>query len=309
MDSALPAQRLGDLIARLSPRAGPLIVTVFGDAVAPRGGNIWLGSLIDLMAPLGLSERLVRTGVYRLARDGWVRSKTRGRRSYYEITPSAKAAFAEAERRIYAAAPDPWDGEWVMVQMLPGLAASRRQALRSSLKWLGFGQLSPTLLVHPGGEDGLIAKAIADAHAAGAVSVFSARLSGLTSAADARATARCAWDFSHLNQAYETLIAAFRDFASAPPAGELEGFMLRILLVHEYRRVLLKDPQLPADLLPAGWAGAAARGLVCGLYRAVEKPADRFLAARFEGWEGSSPEPAGEYRNRFKSEGKKASAA
>lgn len=296
-----------DLIARLSPRAGPLIVTVFGDAVAPRGGNIWLGSLIDLMAPLGLSERLVRTGVYRLARGGWLRSKTRGRRSYYEITPAARGVFAEAERRIYSAAPQPWHGEWLMVQMLPGLSASRRQALRSSLKWLGFGQLSPTLLVHPGGEDGLVAKAIEDAHAAGRASVFTARLADLSGAADARATACCAWDFSQLNEAYEALIAAFREFAASPPADALEAFVLRTLLVHEYRRALLKDPQLPADLLPSGWAGAAARELVCGLYRAIERPADGFLAERFEGWEGSSPEPAAEYRNRFKSEENKAS--
>ena len=53
-------------------RGGSLIITVFGDAILPRGGSIWLGSLIKLVQPLGLSERLVRTSVFRLAQDGWL---------------------------------------------------------------------------------------------------------------------------------------------------------------------------------------------------------------------------------------------
>ncbi len=32
-----------DLVERLKPRANSLIVTVFGDAIMPRGGAIWLG--------------------------------------------------------------------------------------------------------------------------------------------------------------------------------------------------------------------------------------------------------------------------
>jgi phenylacetic acid degradation operon negative regulatory protein len=48
------------------PPARSLLVTVFGDSVAPHGGRAWLGSLIGLLAPFGISERLVRTSVYRL---------------------------------------------------------------------------------------------------------------------------------------------------------------------------------------------------------------------------------------------------
>ncbi|MDN5872183.1 MAG: phenylacetic acid degradation operon negative regulatory protein PaaX, partial [Nitrococcus sp.] len=48
-------------------RAGSLIITVYGDAIAPRGGTVWLGSLIALLTPLGLNQRLVRTSVFRLS--------------------------------------------------------------------------------------------------------------------------------------------------------------------------------------------------------------------------------------------------
>ena len=53
-------------------RGGSLLVTVFGDAIAPRGGAVTLESLIRLAAPFGLTERLVRTSVARLAREGWL---------------------------------------------------------------------------------------------------------------------------------------------------------------------------------------------------------------------------------------------
>src|ERR1700721_308604 len=41
-------------------RGGSLIVTLFGDAIMPRGGAIALGSLITLAAPFGLNKRLGR---------------------------------------------------------------------------------------------------------------------------------------------------------------------------------------------------------------------------------------------------------
>jgi phenylacetic acid degradation operon negative regulatory protein len=41
---------------------------------------------------------------------------------------------------------------------------------------------------------------------------------------------------------------------------------VRTLLIHEYRRVLLRDPNLPEALLPAGWPGLQARALCESLY-------------------------------------------
>lgn len=308
MEAALPSPRLRHLTERLAPRAGPLIVTVFGDAIAPRGGNIWIGSLIALMAPLGLSERLVRTGVYRLARDGWLTSRARGRHSYYEITASARTAFAEAETRIYASTAPQWGGDWLMVQMLPGLAPAGRQTLRTTLGWLGFGQLSPTLLVRPGGDEAAIAKHIAEAGAEGHVSVYTAALAPDAGSADARTTAAAAWDFGHLKEAYDAFVAAFAPFERAPPASPLEAFVLRTLLIHEYRRVRLKDPELPPDLLPTGWAGARARRLAGELYRTVREPAERFVAEHMQAWDGLAHEPGDDYAGRFSPIERKASA-
>ena len=76
--------------SRPTMRAGSLITTVFGDAIAPRGGTVWLGSLIRALAEFGVSERLVRTSVFRLAKDGWLQSQQLGRRSYYSLTDTGR---------------------------------------------------------------------------------------------------------------------------------------------------------------------------------------------------------------------------
>src|ERR1700739_4712994 len=89
-------------------RGGSLLITIFGDSIAPRGGVISLGSLIDLALPFGLTERLVRTSVARLAGDGWLVARREGRRSDYRLPPTGRDRFAEATSRIYGATPDSW---------------------------------------------------------------------------------------------------------------------------------------------------------------------------------------------------------
>src|SRR3954468_7808351 len=96
-------------------RAGSLLVTLFGDAIAPRGGAITLGSLIPLGEPLGVAERLARTTAARLAQEGWLTTRRTGRLSEYALTDIGSACFAEAARRIYSLDGERWDGAWTMI--------------------------------------------------------------------------------------------------------------------------------------------------------------------------------------------------
>src|SRR3981081_3299568 len=109
-------------------RGGSLLITVFGDSVAPRGGAGPLGSLIRLAAPFGLTERLVRTSVARLARDGWLAAQRSGRRSEYRLTRGGGERFAEATQRIYGESPTEWDGRWTLLVLPP--SRQRRGQLR-----------------------------------------------------------------------------------------------------------------------------------------------------------------------------------
>ena len=59
---AAPKELVNDLLNRLKPRGKSLIVTVFGDALQPHGGGAWLGGLIRILGPMGLSERAQYSG-------------------------------------------------------------------------------------------------------------------------------------------------------------------------------------------------------------------------------------------------------
>ena len=82
-------------------RAGSLIVTIYGDAIVPRGGSLWLGSLLDMLAGFGVEPGLVRTAVSRLVADGWFERTRIGKQSYYRLSPWGAAEFATATTRIY----------------------------------------------------------------------------------------------------------------------------------------------------------------------------------------------------------------
>ena len=126
-------QRLVDEFrARPTLRTGSLITTVFGDAIAPRGGTVWLGSLIRVMAGFGINERLVRTSVFRLARDGWLESRLIGRRSYYSLTAEGRERFSQATHRIYGEPVGEWDGNWCLL-LLSALDTPAKEQLRKEL--------------------------------------------------------------------------------------------------------------------------------------------------------------------------------
>jgi phenylacetic acid degradation operon negative regulatory protein len=130
------------------------------------------------------------------------------------------------------------------------------------------------------------------------VCIFSARLEDLPDAASPLTTAANAWDLAELNTAYRQFIARFEPYLSAGPHAPNEAFALRILLIHEYRRILLKDPALPGDLLPDGWSGATARDLAAHLYRQIAGAAETYISATLQNWQGGigKAQPAATHR-------------
>ncbi|WP_211296957.1 phenylacetic acid degradation operon negative regulatory protein PaaX [Malikia spinosa] len=267
-------------------KAGSLIVSVFGDAVLPRGGRIWLGSLINLLGPLDLNERLVRTTVFRLVKDDWLTTQTQGRRTDYMLTASGQRRFEEAARQIYAAEAPLWDRRWRLVMVLGELAPREREQLRRALYWQGFGEFSPTCFVHPGAD----LESSFDALGADGMSGLLPKLMPLLavnprlgqSAHDADIV-QSAWNLESLAGAYTDFVACYQPILDAlrqsAPEGvdEQSAFLVRMLLIHDFRRLLLRDPELPEVLLPSGWPGHAARQLCKALYRRLLGPSERHL--------------------------------
>ena len=277
---------LKEMIGALDLKANSLIVTIFGDAIWPWGGKIWLGCLIDLAGSFGFTERLVRTGVYRLSQEGWLISSTQGRRAYYTFTSLGFEKFNEAQRRIYSADPLRWDGSWRLVQILPGMTQTERTTLRRELKWLGFGQISPVLLAHPSISAESVRRTLEATGLATKIFAFNALTEDFVTMETVRTMVKSAWPLQEMNAGYAEFIKRFKIIDQRLPAwknmSEEIAFIIRILLIHDYRRLLLKDPQLPEELLPKDWCGGRARDLTTRLYRTLAKPANAYISSRFE---------------------------
>jgi phenylacetic acid degradation operon negative regulatory protein len=286
--------------ARPTLRAGSLITTVFGDSIAPRGGTVWLGSLIAAMADFGISERLVRTSVFRLVKDGWLQSSQVGRRSFYSLTEEGREKFRAATHRIYGEPVTDWDGEWCLL-LLSNLEAPVKEALRRECGWLGFGPLSANVLAHPAPDESDLDMTLRRIGAASDVVIMSART--IRSDVSMRTLARSAWNLDDIDARYEQFVRMFRPLYAAlkktRDVNPRTAFVTRTLLVQEYRKVLLRDPQLPQQLLPADWHGTAAYQLCRNLYRGLHQAADDYLSDVMETADGPLPPPAGDYQQRF----------
>jgi phenylacetic acid degradation operon negative regulatory protein len=293
-------------LARTPPRAKSLVVTVWGDALAPHGGAVWLSGLIRLLAPLGLNERLVRTSVYRLAREGWLAAQQDGRRSRYRLTPQGLAHFERAYRRIYAPRIGDWDGTWdIVLAPSAALAAHERRDLRKELRWEGFGALTPGVFVRPAGgaSSGALAELLRGLALQDRISVLSGRDVPELGTRPLQAYQRDCWNLAGIASEYRRFLArldaVMRHFRHPDRIEPELSFVVRSLLIHAFRRVTLHDPQLPPALLPAGWPAAAAYARCGDFYRLTQGAAEQHLVTLLATPGGPLPPAAPYFYGRF----------
>lgn len=294
---------LSEITRTRSLRGTSLVITVFGDSISPHGGSIWLGSLIEAMAPLGINERLVRTSVYRLVQEDWLDVTRIGRRSYYNLTEAGKRQFEKADRRIYSADRPDWDGEWTLV-FFSTVTADKKEELRKNLHWQGFGQLAPDLFAHPKSNEQSLDETLQEMGLFEDVIIMNAQTEHVTSAKAMKLLAQTRWGLDELGQEYSRFLSVFRPvLQTVEKMDKIDPavcFQLRTLLIHEYRRILLKDTDLPAELLPSGWAGLSAQHLTANLYHILGPGAEKYLQTHLEAAEGFLPRARPAYHRRFR---------
>ncbi len=286
-------------LSKAQVSATSLIFTIFGDTVSVHGGSIWLTSVIDAMERFGINERLVRTSVYRLVKDGLLESERIGRCSYYRFSDAGKKFSARASSRIYASQAECTETNWLLA--LVGRAHGPASELRRGLQWLGFQALRPGLYAHPAGDKQALKQMLTE-QSTDDVVIFDAEPGGLGSERPLRELVYEKWSLESMAKHYREFCRVYRPQVKKLARGAFsaeDAFLLRTMMIHEYRRVLLKDPQLPDAMLPGDWEGNAAHDIAARIYRAAGPIAVEFIRDRLENASGALPAPNARFEARF----------
>lgn len=277
-------------------RPRDLIFTLLGDYLLHREGPVWVGSLLELLEPLGLSRSAARTALSRMSRREWFTTERRGRRSYYDLTPKSRKLLEEGEERIYHPPRDraEHDGWLLLAYSVPEDERKLRDRLRDRLLWLGFGSLGNGLWISPHPVEEEIRDVAGSLGVTEYIETFRAEHLGFSNPAGL--VEKC-WDLPDLNARYRSFIdrhlsdfRAFRDaLAEGKEISREKCFVRRFRLIHDYREFPLMDPYLPRDLLPDDWAGECASEFFETYHDLLGGPANDYVESVIE-----FPERAGD---------------
>ena len=233
-------------------RVWSVVITIFGDVVHHRGGSITMGRLQSLIERLGIEPGALRTALSRLARDGWVVRSRNGRNSTYRLSPMGQREFGPAMARVYTPPREAQVEHWILAC---GTNPPAAEALRvGDGVWLlpgagGTGE-APDISGHLA-VSGALENLPED---------FRERM---VSPAHRSAIEALAAD-----------VACALAMARGNPA-PLDALAARVMIIHRWRRIVLKYPDIPAEIRPAG--APDARRLVAEAYHALLPASEKWL--------------------------------
>ncbi|WP_214400891.1 PaaX family transcriptional regulator [Pseudonocardia lacus] len=258
--TALPRRQAG-----ASPQH--LLATLLGEYFDPAGDAVPSAALVALMGEFSVSEASARTALSRVARRGLLQAVRHGRASAYRLTPEASSKHKQRMQHFLTfgaagSAGASFSGEWTVVAFsVAEEQRSVRATLRRELQALRFGRLFDSVWVRPGDHTDAVRAVVADVSRGGAdvgASVMLSRFAagrGVVDPLSAFDLAGLGADYAAFTARFAPLRARTRDGA-VPPA---EALVARTELMDTWRAFTDTDPDLPAELLPAGWERDGAR--------------------------------------------------
>ena len=237
-----------ELLALGGHRVWSLMVTLFGDLAQAQGSTIDGPTLSAIMAEMEIRPEAVRVALHRLRNDGWIRSEKSGRTGRHALTTTGRDETTQASARIYAS-PASTEGNWQ-------LALTGDTTLSDEMIHSGFLQLLPRVY---------LGNATTSApHSALALKGGSAPEWLRTEIAPLM-----------LEQEYAALLPLLQRVEQTTQEVTLSPLQiatLRCLLVHNWRRIVLRHPALPPTLLPDDWSGHICHQLVDTLLTRFPRP-------------------------------------
>jgi phenylacetic acid degradation operon negative regulatory protein len=252
----MPSEQAASVVAAFTGLGGQrvwsLMVSLFGDLAQGPGDAIDGPVLSRIMAALGVRPEANRVALHRLRNDGWLQSVKAGRISQHSLTPQGRAESAAASPRIYAAPPD-LNAPWQLV-----LTETNGAEIDAKMRAAGFIGFMPRTYV-----------ASAEITAPEGCAVLSS-----TAPPDwlRRATEPVALEEEYA-ALHGALLAIETSLPTATRLSPLDIAVLRCLIVHNWRRLVLKHPAIPGGLIRPDWPGYRCHLLVDKLLDEYPRPA------------------------------------
>ncbi|MCC1492604.1 PaaX family transcriptional regulator C-terminal domain-containing protein [Cognatishimia sp. F0-27] len=242
------------LAARDTPRVWSLLVSLFGDVAQSPDARLSGAALGRMTEPFGVKPEALRVSLHRLRKDGWIESTREGRRGFYRLTETGHRESRRASPRIYSGTAL---AEEAFV-LLWDPSATPPDALTSAAV-----TLSATSALSP-----------RPAEDAGVLSLLLAPSEPVPAWIRAKVCPKALVEQSRALLTLLEAVAAWRA-ATAEHQNASASAVARLLVLHEWRRLVLRQPTLPDFVFPKGWQGPAcrarARALLASLPRLTPK--------------------------------------
>lgn len=259
------------------------MLTLYGDYVRHRGGEIGIGSLIKLLVNFDLSQQAIRSAVSRMCRQGLLKVRRNGSKSYYSLTADGFRLLNQGAQRIFERRKNNWDGLWsIAVYFIPEEKRQARDQLRQELGWLGYGPLSTATWISPHDMATEVEEIARRLRIKEYVQVFQAKHQNFS---DPQSIISRCWDLERIHKKYASFIDKYRsdlrNHRKRLQAGEFiepsECFVERFKIIDEYRRLPFFDPDLPEKLLPRDWLRSQATALFNEYHDLLAEKANRYF--------------------------------
>ena len=243
-----PINELIDCLTGGEPQRVPsLLVTVFGELAQEEGTRISGSVLGNLMELFGVKPEAVRVALHRLRKDGWIESHRNGRNSAYALTELGRAESAKASPRIYRETPVANEAWLVVADPVRPSAPNGQNCVWVSANVFVTGALDS--------RDGS----------------FATRLEPGTALPAWMLRKICEPELAEMSDRLSDRFAQLRQRLE-PGRLPIEVAALRVLIVHSWRRIVLKAPDLPDHVFPEPWQGIACRASMSDLLSRLPKP-------------------------------------
>jgi len=213
-----------------------LIITFFGDAIVARGGNVSAKTVQAVLSGMNVGGGAVRTAFSRLVSDQWIVRSKIGRESFYELADDGYRPFKVASSRIYSVQSADDTNDWTLVIKDGGSKAISSHRLDAGV------QLSANCWLFK-----RIENKVVDALIENDCLVLSGEL--ICEELPDWILGKLIPD--NLRDGYFQLQKRFSIIKQAGKLSPLDSLVVRCLLIHQWRRLLLRSPALPGALLPA----------------------------------------------------------